>query len=74
MVHISDGSGMEKVGFRRIRVYPVFEMSDTGISDMIHFEFLCLRALNLRVLAGIISYVIETKILSETVECRFPNF
>ena len=30
----SDGSGMEKVGFGRVRVYPKFEMSGSGISGI----------------------------------------
>ena len=33
-VFISDGSGMEKVGFGRVRVYPNFQMSGSGMSGI----------------------------------------
>ena len=33
-IEISDGSGMEKVGFGRIRVYPNFQMYDSGMSGI----------------------------------------
>ena len=34
MVFISDGSGTEKVGFGRVREFPKFENSSSGISVM----------------------------------------
>ena len=30
----SDGSGMEKVGFGKVRVYPNFQMSGSGMSGI----------------------------------------
>ena len=30
----SDGSGMEKVGFGRVRLYPNFQMSGSGMSSI----------------------------------------
>ena len=33
LVVTSDGSGMEKVGFGRIRVYPKFEMSGSVLTS-----------------------------------------
>ena len=34
LVSTSDGSGMEKVGFARVRVYPNFQMSGSGMSSI----------------------------------------
>ena len=39
VLEISDGSGMEKVGFRRVRVYPNFQMSGPGMSGIEKVEF-----------------------------------
>ena len=49
----SDGSGMEKVGFGRVRIYPKFEMSGTGISGMRGVGFGRVRVLKFQVRAGI---------------------
>ena len=38
-MHYSDGLGIEKVGFGRVRVFPNFEMSGSGITGMEKFRF-----------------------------------
>ena len=49
----SDGSGMEKVGFGRVWVYPKIQMSITGISGIKNVGFRWVRVLNLQVRAVI---------------------
>ena len=44
---------MEKVGFGRVRVYPKFEMSGTGISGIEKLGFGRVRVLKVRVRADI---------------------
>ena len=39
MFNISDGSGTEKLGFGRVREFPKFEKSGSGISGMKKVEF-----------------------------------
>jgi len=46
-------SGMEKVGFGRVRVYPKFEMSGSGISGIDKLGFGRVRVLKLRVRTSI---------------------
>ena len=41
---ISDGSGMEKVGFGQVRVYPKIEISGSGMSEIGKFNIYSLSA------------------------------